>query len=67
MRTMHVSEIRGQLEIARELAKMGVDFVVIPPVTEYELTQLARLSAENLEMLTKEADNTQGNLFNEHK
>lgn len=56
MGNMTVADLRAQLQIAHDLAKMRVDFVVMPVTTHAELTTLAGIAADKLEAMARHAE-----------
>lgn len=48
---MTISEIRKQLEIANELARVRVGFIVVPVLSEEQKQELAALALQNINIL----------------
>lgn len=51
-----VAELRSGLEIAKNLAKMRIGFVVVPALDKEDFSRLAQESARRLNDLANEAE-----------
>ena len=55
-----ISDLRNNIEIARELAKARVAFVVVPVETSDEYVRLSAFALKRLEAIAAKAEKEQG-------